>query len=119
MSEYKVNKLSPMVPSENLQVTKDFMVKCFDFNVFMDTENYCIVYKDNYAVHIMPSEGEIIDEMSFYLEVDDLNLCWKTFSDNNNGDVKVKEPFDREYGMREFHVVLPDTKTLVFVGQFL
>ncbi len=35
--------------------------------------------------------------------------------DNLNG-MKVKEPFNREYGMREIHVIIPETKTLMFIG---
>lgn len=36
--------------------------------------------------------------------------------DKLNG-MKVREPFDREYGMREVHVIIPETKTLMFIGQ--
>jgi len=32
-------------------------------------------------------------------------------------DIKHKAPFDREYGMREVHVIIPETKTLLFIGQ--
>ena len=31
--------------------------------------------------------------------------------------LKVREPFDREYGMRELHLEIPYTKTLLFIGQ--
>ncbi len=33
--------------------------------------------------------------------------------------IKVREPFDREYGMREIHIMIPETKTLMFIGQEL
>lgn len=33
--------------------------------------------------------------------------------------MKVREPFDREYGMREFHIILPHTRTLIFIGQVI
>ena len=33
------------------------------------------------------------------------------------GEMKVREPFDREYGMREIHIIVPETKTLMFIGQ--
>jgi hypothetical protein len=32
-------------------------------------------------------------------------------------DMKVREPFDQEYGMREIHIIVPGTKTLIFIGQ--
>lgn len=31
--------------------------------------------------------------------------------------MKVREPFDREYGMREMHIIIPETKKLMFIGQ--
>jgi hypothetical protein len=33
------------------------------------------------------------------------------------GDMKVREPFDQDYGMREIHINVPETKTLLFIGQ--
>ena len=33
------------------------------------------------------------------------------------GEMKVREPFDREYVMREIHIIIPETKTLMFIGQ--
>ena len=32
-------------------------------------------------------------------------------------DIKVREPFDRDYGMREMHIAIPQTNALLFVGQ--
>jgi len=33
------------------------------------------------------------------------------------GEIKAGEPFDREYGMREVRTIVPETKTLMFIGQ--
>ena len=54
--------------------------------------------------------------MSFYLVVDDIEKVWHGMKDKL-GDMKVREPFDREYGMREIHVIVPETKTLMFIGK--
>ncbi len=45
-----------------------------------------------------------------------INSLWDKIKDKLNG-LKLKEPFDREYGMRELHVVIPHTKTLLLIGQ--
>jgi hypothetical protein len=59
-----------------------------------------------------------LGELEFYLEVDDIDTLWDSVR-NRLDDIKVKPPFDRDYGMREFHVVIPHTNTLMFVGQAL
>jgi hypothetical protein len=58
-----------------------------------------------------------LGELEFYLEVDDIDTLWDSVR-NRLDDIKVKPPFDRDYGMREFHVVIPHN-TLMFVGQAL
>jgi hypothetical protein len=54
--------------------------------------------------------------MEFYLEVDDIDSLWTSIKDKVEG-LRVREPFDRDYGMREIHIEIPHTKTLLFVGQ--
>ncbi len=111
---YKAIYLSPMIPSYNVPETRRFFVDLFDFSVLMDG-NYSIVKKDNHLIHILEA-GSDIGEMEFYMEVDDIDGLWNSIQ-YKLADTKVKSPFDREYGMREFHVVIPHTKTLMFVGQ--
>jgi len=86
-----------------------------DFKVGRDDKTYFILYKDNLTVHIQRA-GSDIGEMSFYLNVDDIEKVWDNMKDKLNG-MKVREPFDHEYGMREVHVIIPETKTLMFIGQ--
>jgi hypothetical protein len=56
--------------------------------------------------------------MEFYLEVDDVDSVWDNIKDKLEG-IKVRGPFDREYGMREVHLIIPQTKTLLFIGQVI
>jgi hypothetical protein len=112
---YKALFLSPMVPSYNIRETMRFFVDFFDFKVTLDHDTYIIVNKDNHCIHILGA-GADIGEMEFYLEVDKIDSLWNTIKEKLEG-VKVKPPFDREYGMREFHIIIPHTKTLMFVGQ--
>ena len=112
---YKVKYLSPMMLSFNLEKTASFFIDLLDFKVGRDDKTYFILYKDNLTVHILRA-GSDIGEMEFYLEVDDIERVWNNMKDKLEG-MTVKEPFDREYGMREVHVIIPETKTLMFIGQ--
>ena len=81
----------------------------------MDEETYVILHKDNLTVHILRA-GTDIGEMEFYLEVDNLDKLWEDIKDKLEG-IKFKAPFGSEYGMRETHLAIPETKTLLFIGQ--
>ena len=107
--------LSPMIPSFNLEKTVSFLLDLLDFKIGRDDRTFFILHKYNLTVHIQRAGSEI-GEMSFYLVVDDIDEVWYGLKDKL-GDMKVKEPFDREYGMREIHVIVPETKTLMFIGQ--
>jgi hypothetical protein len=112
---YKAKYLSPMIPSFNIEKTVSFFTDLLDFKIGRDDKTYFILYKDNLTVHIQQA-GSDIGEMSFYLNVDDIEKVWSSMKDKL-GDMKVREPFDREYGMREIHIIIPETKTLMFIGQ--
>ena len=112
---YKAKYLSPMIPSYNIEKTVSFFIDLLDFKVGRDDKTYFILYKDNLTVHILKA-GSDIGEMEFYLEVDDIEKVWTNMKDKLEG-IRVKEPFDREYGMREVHIIIPETKTLMFIGQ--
>jgi hypothetical protein len=114
---YKALYLSPMIPSFNISETALFFQNLFDFDIVRDEKIYVILRKDNRTIHIL-NAGNGIGEMEFYLEVDNIDALWDAIKSKLEG-VKVKEPFDREYGMREFHVIIPYTKTLMFVGQVI
>jgi hypothetical protein len=112
---YKAVYLSPMIPSYDIAETTRFLIELFSFTAFLSTDNYAVLFKDHLSIHIL-NAGTDIGEMEFYLEVDALDKLWETIKDRLE-DIKVRAPFDREYGMREFHIIIPHTKTLMFVGQ--
>jgi catechol 2,3-dioxygenase-like lactoylglutathione lyase family enzyme len=111
---YKALHLSPMIPSYDVRATRLFFKDLFGFTDVRDEGAYVIMQKDNCMLHIL-SAGDI-GEMEFYLEVAGIDELWNNIKDKLT-DIKTKEPFDQEYGMREFHVIIPHTKTLMFVGQ--
>ena len=95
---YKAKYLSPMIPSFDIKKTVSFFIDLLDFKIGRDDETYAILYKDNLTIHILRA-GVDIGEMEFYLVVDDIEAVWSSMKDRLSG-IKVKEPFDREYGMK-------------------
>ncbi len=114
---YTALHLSPMIPSFNLPETGRFFEKLLGFEWFMNEATYAILYKNNLTIHLLRA-GEDIGQMEFYLEVDAIDALWKSIKDQVEG-LKVRPPFNQEYGMREFHIGVPHTNTLLFVGQKL
>lgn len=117
MSTYKALYLSPMIPSFHLDETTSFFNDLLGFETVMQTDSYVICQKDNLTIHILPA-GKDIGQMEFYLEVDDIYKLWNSIKDKTL-NLNVREPFNREYGMREIHIGIPKTNTLLFIGQAL
>lgn len=113
--EYTALNLSPMIPSYSLKETTHFFKEVLGFSTIMDTLTYAVLQKNNLSVHILQA-GENIGQMEFYLEVDNIDRLWNSIKEKVMS-LKVREPFNQEYGMREFHIEIPRTKTLLFVGQ--
>jgi len=114
---YKALYLSPMIPSFNLSETSGFFKDTLGFSTVMENEAYIICQKDNLTIHILPA-GQDIGQMEFYLEVDNVDDLWSSIKDKLSG-LKFKEPFHQGYGMREIHICIPHTNTLLFIGQRL
>lgn len=106
-----------MIPSFNIAKTASFFKDLLSFTPVLDTETYAIYQKDNLSIHILKA-GQDIGQMEFYLEVDDIDKLWETIKEKLSG-LQVKEPFTQEYGMREIHIGVPETNTLLFIGQEL
>ena len=112
---YQVNRLSPMLPSRDIAATRDFFLDVLKFSVVMDAEEYCVVAMVDYEIHIQKATCEI-SQMSFYMSVDDLDSVWSLFQGKTDS-LNIRPPFTQPYGMRELHVVVPETEALMFIGQ--
>jgi hypothetical protein len=104
-----------MLPSFDIAKTVSFFIDLLRFEILRDNKTYVILKKDNLTIHILRA-GKDIGEMEFYLEVDDLQSIWNYIKGKLDG-IQFKEPFDQNYGMREIHLIIPKTKTLLFIGQ--
>lgn len=78
--------------------------------------NYGIVRTANTELHIQYT-SDTPNEMSVYLLVENADDAWGNIKDIKG--LKAKAPFDQDYGMREVHVILPHTNTLLFIGEDL
>ncbi|MFN8256245.1 MAG: hypothetical protein U0W24_11180 [Bacteroidales bacterium] len=114
---YKALYLSPMIPSFNLEETSRFFIEILDFSMVMNAGNYVICQKDNLTIHILKA-GADVGQMEFYLEVDQIDTLWEQIKTKVKG-LKVREPFNQDYGMREIHIGIPETNTLLFIGKEL
>lgn len=114
---YSALYLSPMIPSFNLNATAGFFREVLGFSALMETESYAVYVRDGLTIHILPA-GSDIGQMEFYLEVDNVDELWEEIRERVTG-MKVRAPFDRDYGMREIHICIPHTNTLMFIGQVI
>lgn len=104
-----------MVPSTDLDATVTFLEAALGFKLVFTSETYRICERDGLTLHLQRA-GETVGESAVYLEVDDLDAVWERCRLHLAG-IRFREPFIQSYGMREFHVDLPHTPCLLFVGQ--
>lgn len=107
--------LSPMVPSTDLDASVRFLGDALGFKLVFSSDTYRICERDGLTFHLQQA-GENVGGSSIYLEVDNLDAVWAQLKPHTVG-IRVREPFEQPYGMREFHVDLPHTPCLLFVGQ--
>ena len=112
---YRATHISPMVPSYSVSGTRDFFKELLKFEVIMDSTEYCVVGLGEFELHIQKA-GENIGEMSFYMSVDDIDTVWSLIKEKKEG-LRIREPFEQPYGMKEVHINVPHTEALMFIGQ--
>jgi len=109
-----------MLVAANMQETLRFYQGMLGFTPTMTSSEYSIVERDGQTIHFMKAASEEVMEgvrghTEIYIEVSGINALWehvKTFKDR----YRVRDLYDREYGMTEFHIEDPN-KCLVFVGE--
>jgi len=111
---YQADYFSPMIPSYNVAATVSWFIEALGFEAVLNTDGDAVVHKDDKTVHIQ-NAGPDIGEMACYLEVNDLDAVWSLMQGHLDG-LRVRVPFNQDYGMRELHVEVPHTNTLLFIG---
>lgn len=110
----KVEKVIPHIPSVNIQKTVEFMASIFGTTSEAQSELYSEVYLDGNTIGVLASQGEP-NQQSVYLQVDDVDAIWEDKQSELEA-IQAKAPFTQAYGMREVHLVIPETRTLLFIG---
>jgi catechol 2,3-dioxygenase-like lactoylglutathione lyase family enzyme len=113
-------RISPMLATDNMDATILFYRDVLGFAPTMKSPEYSIVERDGQTIHLQKAaSGEVMKYMrehaEIYIEVSGIDALWehvKTFKNQ----YRIRDLFDREYGMTEFHVGDPHG-CLVFVGE--
>jgi predicted enzyme related to lactoylglutathione lyase len=117
---YTAKKISPMLAAANMEATLAFYHDVLGFTPMMKSPEYSIVERDGQTIHVMLAASEEVlkcvrGHTEIYIEVSNIHSLWehvKTFKDRH----KIRDLFDRDYGMTEFHVEDPNG-CLVFVAE--
>jgi catechol 2,3-dioxygenase-like lactoylglutathione lyase family enzyme len=117
---FTARKISPMLAVANMEETLAFYQEVLGFTVKIKSAEYAIVERDGLNIHFMKAASKHVMDCvrghtEIYIEVCGIRSLWvhvKTFQER----YKIRELFDREYGMTEFHIGDPNG-CLVFVGE--
>jgi predicted enzyme related to lactoylglutathione lyase len=113
-------RISPMLATDNMERTISFYENVLGFRTTLDSAQYVILERDGQTIHFQDEASEEVmrsmrEHTEIYIEVSGIHALWehvRTFK----AQYRIRDLFDREYGMTEFHVVDPNG-CLVFVGE--
>jgi len=108
-------KIIPHIPSTDMLVTKEFFINLFGFKVVSDSDNFIMLNNNEYSLGILKALSDPT-EQSVYIQVSEIEKIWAHLKDKIN-EYKHKALFTQDYGMKEFHVIIPKTATLLFIGE--
>src|SRR3954469_549930 len=117
--QYQAKALSPIIPVADLRSSIGFYTDVLGFAAALHTDDYAILSRGGAALHLTRAADQSVLEatrghMSIYLEVESIELLWAHVSQLRDR-FQIRDLFEREYGMREFHIIDPDG-CLIFVG---
>jgi catechol 2,3-dioxygenase-like lactoylglutathione lyase family enzyme len=113
-------RISPMLAVADMDETIAFYRDILGFRPTLESLEYSIVERDGQTIHFMKAASEEVmrcvrGHTEIYIEVSGIDSLWqhvKTFKER----YRIRDLFDREYGMTEFHISDPND-CLVFVGE--
>ena len=107
-----------MLPSSDVARTAEFLTKALGFKSVMvnPVSGYDVLARDGREIHIVDSGNETPNELSVYMNAENLTTLWDHFSPFKDEALRVREPFEQPYGMKEFHLILPYTNALLMIG---
>ena len=113
-------RISPMLATDNMEETILLYQNVLGFAPIMKSPEYLILERDGQTIHFQKAASEEVmkcvrGHAEIYIEVSGIDQLWehvKTFKNR----YRIRDLFDREYGMTEFHIEDPN-QCLVFVGE--
>ena len=113
-------RISPMLVTDRMDDTILFYRDVLGFTPTMQSAEYSIMERDGQTIHFMKAASEDVmnrlrEHTEIYIEVSGIHALWnhvEKFKDR----YKIRDLFDRQYGMTEFHIGDPNG-CLVFVGE--
>ena len=116
----RAKRISPMLATANMEETILFYQCVLGFAPTMKSPEYSIMERDGQTIHFQKAASDEVmrcvrEHTEIYIEVSGIRALWehvKTFKDR----YRIRDLFEREYGMTEFHVADPNG-CLVFVGE--
>lgn len=113
-------RISPMLATDDMDATISFYSKVLGFAPTMKSPEYSIVERDGQTIHFQKAASEEVmkcmrEHTEIYIEVSGIHALWEHVKTFRN-QYRIRDLFDREYGMTEFHIGDPHG-CLVFVGE--
>ena len=113
-------RISPMLVVANMAETLAFYRDVLGFTVIMESPGYSIVERDGQTIHFQKAASEEVmncvrGHTEIYIEVSNIHSLWEYVKSFKNR-YRIRDLFDRDYGMTEFHISDPND-CLVFVGE--
>jgi catechol 2,3-dioxygenase-like lactoylglutathione lyase family enzyme len=113
-------RISPMLAVADMEKTLAFYQEVLGFTPTMKSPEYSIIERDNQTIHFQKAASEEVmscvrGHTEIYIEVSAIHSLWehvKSFKSR----YKIRDLFDRDYGMTEFHISDPNDY-LIFVGE--
>jgi catechol 2,3-dioxygenase-like lactoylglutathione lyase family enzyme len=109
-----------MLAVADMEETVAFYQKVLGFTPIMKSPDYSIVELDGQTIHFQKAASEDVlncvrGHTEIYIEVSNIHPLWDYVKSFKNR-YRIKDLFDRDYGMTEFHISDPN-ECLVFVGE--
>ena len=115
-----VVRISPMLATDNMDESLGFFQSVLGFTPILKSPDYSVIARDGQTIHLQRAASEEVmksmrEHTEIYIEVSGIHDLWehaRTFKDRYG----IRDLFDREYGMTEFHIIDPHS-CLIFVGE--
>lgn len=121
MSEPVVHTISPMLSVADVDATESFFCEILGFRVLRSEPQYRIVERDGQLVHIKLAWSDAVlqgakESAEIYIAVSGIDVLWERVRKHKDR-FHMRDLFEREYGMTEFHIKPPGGECVIFVGE--